>query len=89
MANNKRLFKALCFAHWHVELPITAQLANLMLENLSDNQVSFTISQLYQNENGGNRMKIEQKCLCNVSAALQCIVSLLKSTNTSNFLKIH
>ena len=27
MANNKRFFKALRFAHWHVELPITAQLA--------------------------------------------------------------
>ena len=27
MANNKRFFKALRFAHWHVELPIAAQLA--------------------------------------------------------------
>ena len=27
MANDKRFFKALRFAHWHVELPITAQLA--------------------------------------------------------------
>ena len=26
MANNKRFFKALRFAHWHVELPIAAQL---------------------------------------------------------------
>ena len=26
MANNKRPFKALRFAHWHVELPIAAQL---------------------------------------------------------------
>ena len=30
MANNKRFFKALCFAHWHVELPITAQLPILI-----------------------------------------------------------
>ena len=27
MANNKRFFKALHFAHWYVELPVTAQLA--------------------------------------------------------------
>ena len=26
MASNKRLFEALRFAHWHVELPIPAQL---------------------------------------------------------------
>lgn len=27
MANNKRFFKALRFAHWHVELPLTAKLS--------------------------------------------------------------